>query len=54
MGSIIRDSIWKQFNLKVGERRGVVDGSGGDGGEVEVAYCPPRNYRDMRRFIYRF
>ena len=30
----------------------MVDGSG-SGGEVEVAYCPPRNYRDMRRFIYR-
>ena len=22
-------------------------------GKVEVAYCPPKNYRDMRLFIYR-
>lgn len=51
LGSIKRDSIWKQFNLKVGERQGA-------GqlvfevlyGKVEVVSI----YRDIRRFVYRF
>ena len=51
LGSIKRDSIWKQFNLKVGQKQGA-------GqlvfevlyGKVEVVSI----YRDIRRFVYRF
>ena len=49
LGSIKRDSIWKQFNLKVGERQGGVVGIRSNG-KIEVVSI----YRDIRRFIHRF
>ena len=48
---VVQSKSWRET------RRGrrYSGGDGGSGGEVEVAYCPTRNYRDMRRrFIYRF